>query len=50
LVSFPTPPTLARCSPRLQGRPFSPAIFSDMEDWGNTVNLVGRLKSDVTQA
>jgi predicted permease len=27
---------------------FSPAIFSDMEDWGNTMALVGRLKPGVT--
>jgi predicted permease len=27
---------------------FGPAIFSDMEDWGNTIALVGRLKPGVT--
>jgi predicted permease len=29
---------------------FSPAVLSDMEDWGNTMNLIGRLKPDVTLA
>jgi predicted permease len=29
---------------------FGPAIFSDMEDWGNTMALVGRLKPDVNLA
>jgi predicted permease len=29
---------------------FSPAIFSDMEDWGNTMALIGRLKPSVTLA
>ncbi|HEX4022758.1 MAG TPA: ABC transporter permease [Acidobacteriaceae bacterium] len=29
---------------------FTPAIFADMEDWGNTMNLVGRLKPGVTLA
>jgi predicted permease len=27
---------------------FSPAILSDMEDWGNTMALVGRLKPGIT--
>jgi predicted permease len=29
---------------------YGPAIFSDMEDWGNTMALVGRLKPGVTLA